>query len=285
MLDEPLGHERHALGDRLPVVVGVARHEVEGHAHGLHRAAEDAQVAQALAGVVLGRARARAVRASPRRRCGRRRSAIVGGVERAQRGAVELGALVDAVGGVVGHLVVVAGDARAGRRERIEGGEALDVVVGERRTRASSWTPPSLRRSVAFAARRGRHVRAARLAPKLPHAGSGVETSTPDTTGSTTFDGCASERDHRRPSRGARAARRTPTTGGCRPAAARRSGSAIRRGTRARTGRAARARAMASSLRAAARRRPACSVWTGRSSVDRPASSARWLARSQPLCT
>ena len=54
MLDEPLGHERHALGDDLPVVGGVAGHEVERHAHGLHRAAEHAEVAQPLTGVVLG---------------------------------------------------------------------------------------------------------------------------------------------------------------------------------------------------------------------------------------
>ena len=50
---EALGHERHPLRDRLPVRFGVARHEVERHAHVLHRAPEHAQVAQSLAGVVL----------------------------------------------------------------------------------------------------------------------------------------------------------------------------------------------------------------------------------------
>ena len=55
-----------------------------------------------------------------------------GGVERAQRGSVVLGAFVDAVGRVVGHLVVVPGDALARGRERVERGEPLDVGVGER---------------------------------------------------------------------------------------------------------------------------------------------------------
>ena len=55
----------------------------------------------------------------------------VDGVERAERGPVELGALGGAVGGEVGHLVVVAGDALTGRGQRIERGEPLDVVVGE----------------------------------------------------------------------------------------------------------------------------------------------------------
>ena len=50
---EALGNEREPLGDRVPVVLGVARHQVEDHPHALHRAAEDADVAQALAGVVL----------------------------------------------------------------------------------------------------------------------------------------------------------------------------------------------------------------------------------------
>ena len=128
---EALGHERDALRDRLPLLLGVARHEVEGHPHVLHRAPEDAEVAQALAGVVLLERELEPLAHHRRRRCGRRRRDDRGGGERAQRGAVVLGALVDPVGGVVGHLVVVAGDALAGRRERIEGGEALDVGVGE----------------------------------------------------------------------------------------------------------------------------------------------------------
>ena len=92
--------------------------------------AEDAEIAQALAGIVLlereleslphdvGR---ETVGVADRRR----------GVERPQGGPVVLGARVDPVGGVVGHLVVVAGDALARGRERVEGGEALDVGVGE----------------------------------------------------------------------------------------------------------------------------------------------------------
>ena len=53
MLDRPLRHERQALGERRPVLFGVACHQVEGHAHRLHRAAEHPQIAQALARVVL----------------------------------------------------------------------------------------------------------------------------------------------------------------------------------------------------------------------------------------
>ena len=75
--------------------------------------------------------------------------ADVDGVEGAQRGAVVLGPFGGAVGGVVGHLVVVAGDALARRRERVERGEALDVVVGELVHRRGHVRPPlsPLRRS------------------------------------------------------------------------------------------------------------------------------------------
>ncbi len=55
----------------------------------------------------------------------------VGGVERAQRGPVVLGAFGGAVGGEVGHLVVVTADALTGGGQRVERGEPLDVVLGE----------------------------------------------------------------------------------------------------------------------------------------------------------
>ena len=139
-----------------------ARHQVEDHAHALHRAPEDADVAQALAGVVLLE---RELEAFPERAGGDAVGVVrdVGRGERPQRGAVVLRALVDSVGGVVGHLVVVAGDALAGRAQRIEGGEALDVANRRARTR-QTWC--SSLRSVG-----GRHVVAARLAPKAATRG------------------------------------------------------------------------------------------------------------------
>ena len=188
MLDEPLRHERHAFGDDLPVVGGVAGHEVERHAHGLHRAAEHAEVAQPLAGVVLGRARARAVRACT---SAAMRSASVSAASAASSArsvvAVELGAFGGAVGGEVGHLVVVAGDALTGGGERVERGEPLDVVLGEVVDGRAHDVRAPVRRGL------GSHDRVGRAACRT--SGSGVETSTPETTGSTTFDGCASDRE------------------------------------------------------------------------------------------
>ena len=127
---EALGHERHPLGDDLPVVARGPRHQVEHHAHVLDRAAQHAEVAEPLAGVVLLE---RELEPLPQHLGG---DAVgVGfdgrGVERSQGGAIVLGALVAARGGVVGHLVVVAGDALAGRAQRIERSEALHVAVGE----------------------------------------------------------------------------------------------------------------------------------------------------------
>ena len=55
------------------------------------------------------------------------------GGERAEGRPVVLGALRRTVGRVVGHLVVVAGDALTGRGQRIEHCEALHVLVGQLR--------------------------------------------------------------------------------------------------------------------------------------------------------
>ncbi len=130
MLDSPWGTSamRSAITCQSSAVS--RRHQVERHAHGLHRAPEHAQVAQPLAGVVLGE---RELEPFPHHLGG---DAVgvglqLGGVERAERGPVELGALGGAVGGEVGHLVVVPADALTGGGQRIERGEALDVVVGE----------------------------------------------------------------------------------------------------------------------------------------------------------
>ena len=138
---EPLGHQRQALGDDLPVVGRVPGHEVEGHAYRLHRAAEHPQVAQALAGVVLDQAELEPLAHD----LGRDPVGIVAdvdGVEGAQRGAVVLGPFGATVGGVVGHLVVVAGDALARRRERVQRGEALDVLFGQLVHRRGHVRPP-----------------------------------------------------------------------------------------------------------------------------------------------
>ena len=129
---QTLGHEREAFGDDLPVVGGVAGHEVEGHAHRLHRAAEHAEVAETLTGVVL---RDRELEPFAHHLGGDavgvgHRVGVDGG-EGPQAGAVVLGAFGGAVGGEVGHLVVVAGDALTGGGERVERGEPLDVVVGQ----------------------------------------------------------------------------------------------------------------------------------------------------------
>ena len=185
MLERPWGTSAMRSAIDLPVVGGVAGHEVEGHAHVLHRAAEHAQVAQALAGVVLVERELEPLAHAPRPRCGRRRSSTVGGVERAQRGAVVLGAFGGAVGGVVGHLVVVAGDALAGRRRAGRARRSARRSGRRARRRARH-------RCVIGALRwsSGCHVRCGTVGPaacRTRAAASG--TSTPGTTGSTTFDG------------------------------------------------------------------------------------------------
>ena len=84
-----MGDEGEAFRDRLPLLLGIARHQVEDHAHALHRAPEDTDVAQALAGVVLFE---RELETLPER-AGRDAVGVVRDVgrrERPQRGAVVL---------------------------------------------------------------------------------------------------------------------------------------------------------------------------------------------------
>ena len=124
---EPLRYERHPLGDGLPVVGGLVGHQVEGHAHGLHGTPQHAQVAEPFAGVVLHERELQAFAHD----LGGDPVGVgheVDGRERAQRRPVVVGALGCAVGREVGHLVVVTGDAFAGRTEGVEDGEALDVL-------------------------------------------------------------------------------------------------------------------------------------------------------------
>ena len=80
----------HAARDDLPVVVGIECHEVEAAADPLHRAADDAQRAQLLVAHRAARRRARVVRASRRRRCGRDRSSPAHRASARERVAVEL---------------------------------------------------------------------------------------------------------------------------------------------------------------------------------------------------
>ena len=114
---------RHALGRDLPVGVGVEAHEVEALPGRLHRAADDPEVAQPFAGVVLRRRRA-----ASRSVITLGREAVVVVVLRRRASAASVSrsrsiAPRDALGGVVGHLVVVAGDAGVGRAARVERAE------------------------------------------------------------------------------------------------------------------------------------------------------------------
>ena len=94
----------------------------------LHRAADDAQRAQLLAGVVQ---RDRELEPLGHH-VGGDAVAVVGArraLERGERVAVELVACVARVGREVGELVLVAGDAGVGRRDRIERGVREHVLV------------------------------------------------------------------------------------------------------------------------------------------------------------
>ena len=108
--------------------LGVVRHEVEAAADPLHRAADDAQRAQLLAGVVQ-----RDGELEPfAHHVGGDAVAIVGyGClrERAQRVAIELVARRARVGGEVGELVLVARDAGVGGLDRIERGVRQHVAI------------------------------------------------------------------------------------------------------------------------------------------------------------
>ena len=123
-------HVRHPFGDDRPVVGGVVGHEVEALADRLQRASEHPQIAQLLALFVLrhrelerSRIISAAMRSRPPRLGGRRALVSVS--------AGEGDPLAACPRGVVGELVIVPGDAFAGRADRVERCAALDVVVGD----------------------------------------------------------------------------------------------------------------------------------------------------------
>ena len=276
---EPLGHERHALGDRLPVS-SVSR----------------AMRSNAMRTVCTGLPRTRRSRRRSPASCSSSASssrsrmhlggdavgvglAIVGGVERAQRGAVVLGALVGAVGGEVGHLVVVAGDALTGRAQRIERGEPLDVVSASsytgglvlitrapvrERLRSRGTVGPAGCHTRGAASRRRRPTRPGSTDLRRRAPPTAIDPSTVSGTGS-----ASNAHDGRLP------------PGGCTTIRIARAGAERVR----RTGRAARARATSSvagqrlDVGASCASAPAA----GRSTPRRRARAG--CARSHPLCT
>jgi hypothetical protein len=104
---EGFGNPAHTSGDPLPVVGRLARAEVERHPDERQRAVEVGQLTPRGACLVALELRVEAV-AHDRR--GDAIGVILDGgmVERAERPAVEVDARLDAVRGVVGHLVVVS---------------------------------------------------------------------------------------------------------------------------------------------------------------------------------
>jgi hypothetical protein len=112
------------------VLDGLGRHEVEHLTDHLQRAVQDVEVAQPFAGVVERQAELdfveHHVACDP--------VAIALDVDGAQLGedvAREGLALGQPVRGEVGHLVVVTGDAHERGRDGVQGGDPLDVVVGD----------------------------------------------------------------------------------------------------------------------------------------------------------
>ena len=111
-------------------MLGVGRHEVEALPHRLDRTPEHAEQTEVLTGLVLVDVEcevgAHHVGGEPvGLRCGHR------GIELADAGARVLGPFLEAVGGVVGHLLVVAGEAAEGRGHRVEHRRPVHVLVGD----------------------------------------------------------------------------------------------------------------------------------------------------------
>ncbi len=137
-----VGDARHAFGRHRPVVVGLEAHQVEALAGRLDRAPDDADVAQALTGVVL----LDVERAALRHHAGRE-PIVVGFLRRLGQCREGFAHEVDpagrAGGRVVGHLVVVAGNPRIGRAARIERAELVAVAIGDvedfRHVSSSGW--------------------------------------------------------------------------------------------------------------------------------------------------
>jgi hypothetical protein len=105
-------------------------HQVEDHAHGLHLAGDDVQLAGDVAGVV-----SLDVQAKPlEHRRLRDPFALIAGDGRVHcrdRGAVQLGAGGEACRAQVGHPVVVSGDADVRGHNRVELRGPLYVLLGD----------------------------------------------------------------------------------------------------------------------------------------------------------
>ncbi len=135
---ERVGDRGDAGRDRLPVVVGGARHEIEAEAYLRHRAADDAERAQLLVG--LGELHADLEVA--RERLGRDPLRVVTRMlvrELVQRRACVVQTLRDPVGRVVGELGIVPGDPLEGRSDRVERGRPNHEPIGERGDRAGAF--------------------------------------------------------------------------------------------------------------------------------------------------
>ena len=143
MLASDAGHARHALGRDLPVVVGLEAHEVEALPGRLDRAADDRGRRAAARRLRTARRRARAARSSRSPRAGRRRTPAAPRPARRASSRTRSTRRGRAGGGVVGHLVVVAGDARVRGAARVERAELVAVAIGDvedfRHVSSSEW--------------------------------------------------------------------------------------------------------------------------------------------------
>ncbi len=109
-------------------MLGLVGHEIEAGPDVLHRAADDAQRPQLFARVVQLDRELETLAHD----VGRDPVAVVDALrlfEPGERLPIECGAFVARGGGVVGELVVVARDARVGRRDRVERGVCEHVFV------------------------------------------------------------------------------------------------------------------------------------------------------------
>ena len=285
---ERLGHERDACRDLLPVLDGGARHEVEALPDVLHRAGEDVQLAEGLAGVGRARGRARADRRMTSAATRSRSSSSGVSAQVPQRRAVEGRPLLDPVGGVVGHLGVVAGDAlerwrrpgRAPRPARRSGRPTSPtaVVMGGLlllglRLVGTRFIVISARRSRGTVGRAARRTTGAPSAPRhrgRPGARCAKDVRPTARSGSTTVPRAGSERNAQRgrlpPGAWTEIRMREPVRNTCPNGK-----SSTRASENVPVGSGA---ASASAW-----------VWRGSSSVEVFGSSLRWLARSQPLWT
>ena len=125
---ERLGDGAQPVRDRLPVLVAVGRHEVEGVAHHLQRRRDDVEVGEVVAGVVdllgelealLQRGERHGVDVVLRRR----------GAQRRQRRATQIGRGRVAVGGEVVEQMILARDAERRCLDRRQRDGRVEVAV------------------------------------------------------------------------------------------------------------------------------------------------------------